>query len=1355
MNSPFQHASSTHPSLGIVVFTAGVMLVLLAIGGYTFERFYGLIRTSAAQSLQLIAEQKRQGLEHLLESTRLEIASFTSGHAQLPERFERWLEGGRQDGELIAQIQGRTQEMAMIRSWRGARAFDAQGLEVFRVGTFGLEPSPEQIAAVQTSGETQLIDLRQGADGVWEYGYLAPIRFRDGPVLGTLQVALARDDQLLRVVQSWPLPQTTAESLLIRRANGRCEHLTPLRDPEHPLISAEDRPPLLCVQVLAGKVGLLEGTFSQHGLPLLAYAAPIAGTPWLLIAKVDAHEALRLVNTLFWAITLVTATVLALVSIIGILFWYREQQRRSLAALTSQRATEMRLQTLMSQLPVGVALIETEGGRIREANAALARILGTTPQALIGRTWMELTDPEDLEFNRMQVERFLSGEIADFRLDKRCLRTDGSRVWVSLIATRLEPQPSEPPCLLCLIEDISDRLAQEAELIEAREAAARLDSEQRLGAIIEQGLAGVVELDAWGRFVRVNARYAEILGHPPEALIGRPLREAVLEEDWPELATFLDQLRQGGPPEIIERRFQTPTGELGYLIISATALRNAQGECTGFMALVSDITEQRRTEESLWLAIENAQLGLWTWDLTTDRIRGWGHFQEQFGLPAGTEPNYVEFLECLHPGDRLGFDQEVQRLKTGQDGIRLEYRVKAPGGWRWLSVRGRAYRNPEGQVERMSGITLDITERKQLEEALRDSERQFRELNADLERQVAERTAEARAASTAKSEFLAHMSHEIRTPLNAVLGLTQLLAREPPLTDSQRKLIAHLQDAGESFLALINDILDFSKIEAGQLRLESRPFELSTVLSKIDSLMFSNAQARGLEFIIDLPPEPVGPLIGDALRLDQVLLNLISNAIKFTEHGGIWVWIRLVEADDQRVRLRFEVTDSGIGIEPAFIPRLFQPFTQAHALSSRFGGTGLGLSISKRLVELMGGVIGVESQLGQGTTFWFEIPFTRAKALEPPPAPAPNPLPASGPRFIGRHFLVVDDSGINREVVERALKREGAEVALAVDGQQAVQILTARSGFDAVLMDVRMPVMDGLTATRLIREELGLRDLPIIALTAGVMAEEQAAIHAAGFNDFLPKPFDLEQLIQRLQDWIATRPPVAQARTVMQHATIGQTRDEEYDKLPKLSGFDPTLVMARLGDDPSFLRRLLARFIADYNDLPARIHHLIQRNACAEARQHLHRLCGESGSLGLIALMNLAERLEFALTQPTSKLGQIEADLQALKAELDAFITAVSPWVEDQGVQTQADASAENSLSPRRPMPRPDPGQIAALRQALGANKAQARWIFEALSPVLRHHLPPLSYQRLDSAIRDLRFAEALACLEDLKDPTP
>jgi signal transduction histidine kinase/CheY-like chemotaxis protein len=375
------------------------------------------------------------------------------------------------------------------------------------------------------------------------------------------------------------------------------------------------------------------------------------------------------------------------------------------------------------------------------------------------------------------------------------------------------------------------------------------------------------------------------------------------------------------------------------------------------------------------------------------------------------------------------------------------------------------------------------------------------------------------AANTAKSEFLANMSHEIRTPLNGVIGIAQLLESET-LTPQQHEMTKQIKAAGQTLLAIINDILDFSKIEAGQLQIDPHPFTLASTLEQVTGILSASSKEKDVRLHIQNFTEfERDVLIGDSLRLQQILTNLVGNAIKFTGSGSVWIRVRPLPSVPSAARLRFEVEDTGIGINADRLKTLFMPFTQADAgIARRYGGTGLGLSISSRLVELMGGKIGVESAVGVGSTFWFELPFgLRQGEVYATATAGPQDSETADARLLGRHCLVVDDTRLNRLVVEQMLSKEGARSTLAVDGQQAIQYLKAEPKmFDAVLMDIQMPVMDGLAATRAVRTELGLKDLPVVALTAGVLPEQRREAKEAGCTDFLAKPVDRDELVATL-----------------------------------------------------------------------------------------------------------------------------------------------------------------------------------------------------------------------------------------------
>jgi signal transduction histidine kinase/CheY-like chemotaxis protein len=387
--------------------------------------------------------------------------------------------------------------------------------------------------------------------------------------------------------------------------------------------------------------------------------------------------------------------------------------------------------------------------------------------------------------------------------------------------------------------------------------------------------------------------------------------------------------------------------------------------------------------------------------------------------------------------------------------------------------------------------------------------------------------ADLRRASQAKSEFLATMSHEIRTPMNGVVGLTSLL-QATPLTPQQREYVTALQASGDTLLSLINDLLDFSKIEASQLSLQVQPFDLRQLVHEVVAVFATPARAKGLRLSAEVDPALPAVLEGDPMRLRQVLTNLVGNAVKFTTQGMVRVEVVLVEERAAGAQVRLVVRDTGIGIAPEAQALLFAPFTQADASTMRrYGGAGLGLAIAKRLVELMGGEIGVESVVGQGSTFWVTLRLARAEAPHRSPTPeAAVPAPA---RLAGhpRRVLVAEDNAINRLVAVRLLQGLGYVVDTAEDGRQAVEAV-GQGHYDLVLMDVHMPELDGFAATAAIRrlEEASAgrrRHVPIVALTADALAGDAEKSLAAGMDDHLSKPITSQRLAAVLERWLTPR----------------------------------------------------------------------------------------------------------------------------------------------------------------------------------------------------------------------------------------
>ena len=1112
---PAEATAIDRPWLRFVLPLLALSMLIAGLGSVGYRYLSEEIRRETHRTLAVIVEQKRQQIEGWLSDARVDTDLSFYGHSQLEILFSQWTHGGRKDAPGLKRIQTLMTQMAEARGWAGVAIVDADATPAFVVGAADVRAHTALIQDILRRPRVELVDLHRNADGKVHYGVLAPIGSPDMEPLGVAYVTWSADQALNPLVGAWPVPTQSAETYLVRRDGDSVRFLTPLRfnrDAALVLGLPVASPDMPAARAARGERGIIEGGRDYRRAPVLAYAAAVAGTPWLMIAEIDEAEAYAGVRTIAWATTILAGLGLTFVYSGGYLLWRRSRQRHELAALQAERAAEARFRVVFEQAPLGIALLDPGSGRFTDANPRLCEILGRSPAELAGLSPQRITHPDDIAESAGMLAHLKSGEIPGYRLNKRYLRPDGSLVWASLTCAPVRLATEEAPRYLYIIEDITARRQMEEQL--------RI-SEARHRLIADNATDVIVTMDLAGAYTYVSPSVEKLRGFSPEEAF-RQRQEEVFSAD-------------------------------SVAIVQAY-----------FARLRADLEAGR--------PIEN--------------FRG-----------------------------------------------ELEQRCK-DGSTVWTDVSANPLLSPDGSFVEVLGVSRDISERKRYESRLREAH------------------AAAEAANAAKSEFLAHMSHEIRTPMNAVLGLAQVLEREA-LPANQRDMVQRIRSAGQSLLAILNDVLDLSKIEAGQLRIEPHPFDLGALLASLDSLMGQTAHSKGLALHITPPAMRPGPLVGDGLRLEQVLLNLTGNAIKFTDHGEVAVRVQAFEGDADRVHLRFEVSDTGIGIAPDALARLFTPFTQADAgIGRRFGGTGLGLSICKRLVELMGGTISADSQLGHGSVFSFEVPFIRGQ-VDAAARPAPAAPQASGPRLAGAHLLVVDDSAMNRDLVERALALEGATATLAADGQQTVELLRNKpDGFDAVLMDVQMPVMDGLTATRQIRAELGLAELPIIAFTAGVRDDQQADARRAGANDVLPKPMDLDQMASLLARWVKPRPAPAAEAAPPPTGSDAFPRHRRHRRRPRRP--------AAWGGDRAMFTGLLQLFVTDNRDAAGQTRAFLAAGDREAAARRMHTLRSNAGFICALDLMASAGELEKAIEAGDT---DIEPALSAIGSEIDELVAACGPWL--------------------------------------------------------------------------------------------
>ncbi|MVM37525.1 PAS domain S-box protein [Spirosoma sp. HMF3257] len=731
------------------------------------------------------------------------------------------------------------------------------------------------------------------------------------------------------------------------------------------------------------------------------------------------------------------------------------------------------------------------------ANSMMEACLGYTQAELVGRHFVHLILPDyRAELIRFYQTMVQTGQAATY-IEFPVRAKDGRTVWIGQTVGLIK-DTQQVPELVAVARDITQRKLTEDsfQLTQAR-----------LESLITNLHTGVLVEDENRKIILTNQLYCDLfsIDQSPEALIGQSFISVASPPTF--LFVNADQFFHrmdevvNNRVAVRDRMIRLADGrilEWDYIPIWL------DGHYRGHLWKYRDITLKyqsderiRKSEEKYRTIMNTMELGLLEVDNDQTILRAYERFCQMLGYTEDEllGKNAADLL--VQPEFKPVIDQQQGQRKQGNAGSYELALTRKDGSRIWVLVSGVPIMDEHGILVGSMGIHYDLSERKRLEEELA------------LARQIAE---EARHT---EKQFLANMSHEIRTPLNAILGFSNLL-ETTTLDAEQTEFASFIRTAGKNLLNIVNDILDISKIEAGMLPLESIPFSIPSLADSIRIMLHAAASDKNLWLTVETDPTIPPVVLGDPTRLTQILVNLLNNAIKFTQRGGVRVRIEKRAETPEVVRVRFSVEDTGIGMAPDILPHIFERFRQASDFTTRYyGGTGLGLNIVRSLTEMQGGWVNVSSTLGTGSCFTLEIPY---KVATTPVDQLIQGSPMSlNPELSNLRILIVEDNLMNQKLALQVLKRLGYSAQVAENGQLALDRLEEED-FDLILMDIQMPVMDGYTATRRIRTLLN-KEVPIIAMTAHALASERELCLQAGMNDFLPKPFQVEELQRILRKY--------------------------------------------------------------------------------------------------------------------------------------------------------------------------------------------------------------------------------------------
>ena len=1005
------------------------------------------------------------------------------------------------------------------------------------------------------------------------------------------------------------------------------------------------------------------------------------------------------------------------------------------------RDRESLYRSMVSALDEGILVVGIDGV-IKACNQHAERFFGTSlfgePLTRVLAPWRPLrADGSELPAGERPIQQSLATGLPFDEVLMGMRHPEHGLRWLRVnVEPVRDAKTHQMTAVVASFSDVTERHAAEQTL-------------RKLSMAVEQSPASIVISDTQDRIEYVNAAFSRITGFSPSEAVGQ-LRH-VLQPD--RLDKHVHQAKRqtllGGGTWSSEVRARRKDGVSYDELVQAAPIRQPDGTITHFVSLGEDITAHKQVEAELDQHRHHLQ------ELVDQRTAQ----LQALNTALGDSERFIHTVADNQPGLLAYWDTALQCqfanrayrewFGSPDDALgRLSPEALLAGGWEsdqavsldevlsghtrqvqrlLISARGQLLHGlvtvtpdvVEGTVRGFLALVSDITEVKHAELRLRDA-------NAAL----MEARDKAEAANRAKSAFLANMSHEIRTPMNAIIGWTHLLQRDAQDL-LERERLGKIADAARHLLQVINDILDLSKIEADKVQLEQIDFSLNGLISRTRDLVAERAQAKGLGLTVDVGDLP-DALCGDPTRLSQALLNLLSNAVKFTDHGAVALVVELLERRADSLLIRFSVRDTGVGIASDALDQLFQAFEQADTSTTRrFGGTGLGLALTKRLAAMMGGEVGVSSRLGEGSDFWFtaRLRGARSSPVDAVADAAPAERSLLDQRLPAR-LLLVEDNPVNRELALELLQAVGLHAEVAADGREAVQA-AQRERFDLILMDLQMPRMDGLEATRHIRALPSGSTVPIIAMTASAFGEDRAACLAAGMNDHVAKPVDPAKLYAALQRWLPKSVPA-------RPEGAGSVPLQAAADFPDMPGIDTQRGLRFVGGSADLYRRVLQQFVRHYgDDLESVVSHL-SSDQPDPVRAEAHSLKGASATIGATRLPLLAGDLE-AVAAGEAARGRLDEGRHAVMRELESVVAGIRDYLQ----------ATPSGLSPLDAMPL-DTVELDRLERLLLNADYRAIAEFRQLAAPMRYRYGA-SVADIGDALQAFDYERALLLLRDLR----